>query len=91
MKALSIPKLEEQSALLATHLKEDILKVLTIPVSNTFMWTDSITVHQWLSSGSKQSTFVTNRILEVLESTTVDQWFQVFSGDNPADTGTRRI
>ena len=91
MKALSIPKLEQQAALLATCLKEDVLKALTIPVSNTFMWTDSTTVLQWLNSGSKQPTFVANRIGEILESTTVDQWFHVLSGDNPADTGTRGI
>ena len=91
MKALSIPKLELQAALLATRLKEDVLKALTIPVSNTFMWTDSTTVLQWLNSGSKQPTFVANRIGEILESTTVDQWFHVLSGDNPADTGTRGI
>ena len=74
MKALSIPKLELQAALLATRLKEDVLKALTIPVSNTtFIGTDSTTVLQWLSSGSKQPTFVANRIEENLESTTVDQ------------------
>ena len=32
-----------------------------------------------------------NRIGEILQSTTVDQWFHVLSGDNPADTGTRGI
>ena len=91
MKALSIPKLELQSALLATRLKEDVLKALTIPVSNTFMWTDSTTVLQWLNSDSNQPPFVANRIGEILESTTVDQWLHVLSGDNFADTGTRRI
>ena len=62
MKALSNPKLEQQVALLATHLKEDILKDLTIHVSNTFMQTDSTTVSQWLNSHSKQPTFVANLI-----------------------------
>ena len=91
MKALSIPKLELQAALLATRLKEEVLKALTIPVSSTFMWIDSTTVLQWLNSGSKQPMFVANRIGEILESATVDQWFYVLSGDNPADTGTRGI
>ena len=91
MKALFIPKLELQAALLATRLKEDVLKVLTIPVSNTFIWTDSTTVLKWLNSDSMQPTFVANRVGEILESTTVDQWFYVLSGDNPAGTRTRGI
>ena len=91
MEALSFPKLELQTALLASRLKEDIIKVLTFPVSNTFMWTDSTTVLHWLNSCSKQPTIVANRIEEILESTTVDQWFHVLSGDNHADTGTREI
>ena len=35
--------------------------------------------------------FVANRVAEFLESTSIDQWFHVLSGDNPADTGTRGI
>ena len=90
-KALSIPNLKLQAALLAIRLKEEVLKALTIPVSNTFMWTGSTTVLQWLNSGSKQPTFEANRIGDILESTTVDQLFHVLSGDNPAETGTRAI
>ena len=69
MKGLSMPKLELRAALLGTRLKEDVLKALTIPVSNTFMWTDSTTVLQWFNSGIKQPTFVANRIGEILGST----------------------
>ena len=32
--------------------------------------------------------FVANRVSEVLEYTTIDAWFHVSSGGNPADTGT---
>ena len=91
MKMLSIPKLELQAALLATRLKEKILKALTFKVSNVFMWTDSTTVLQWLNSCNKLPVFVGNRTGEILESTTIDQWNHVLSGDNPADTGTRGI
>ena len=91
MKMLSISKLELQAALLATRLKEEILKALTFKVSNVFMWTDSTTVLQWLNSCNKLPVFVGNRTGEILESTTIDQWNHVLSGDNPADTGTRGI
>ena len=90
MKALSIPKLELQAALLATRLKE-MLKALTFKVTDIFMWTDSTTVLQWLHSCSKLSVFVGNRTGEILESTTTDQWHHILSGNNPADTGTRGI
>ena len=91
MKALSIPKLELQAALLATRLKEEILKVLTFKVTDISMWTDSTTILQWLHSCSKLPVFVGNRTGEILESRTTDQWNHILSGDNPADTGTRGI
>ena len=55
------------------------------------MCTDSTTVLQWLNSTSKQPVFVANGVAEIPESTSIDQWFHVLSGDNPADTGTRGI
>ena len=63
MKALSIPKLELQAALLATRLKEEILKGLTFKVTDIFMWTDSTTVLQWLHSCSKLPVFVGNALV----------------------------
>ena len=91
MKALSIPKLELQAALIATRLKDDILTALTLSINHVFMWTDSTTVLQWLNSTEKLPVFVANRVGEILESTTIDEWHHVLSGDNPADTGTRVI
>ena len=45
MKCLTVPKLDIQAALLEKHLKVDITKTLTIPLSGVFLWTDSTTVH----------------------------------------------
>ena len=86
MKALSIPKLELQAALLATRLKDDILTAPTVSISHVYMWTDSTTLLQWLNSTEKLPVFVANRVGEILESTTIDEWHHVLSGDNPADT-----
>ena len=44
MKALSLPKLELQAALLATRLNEDILKGLMFEVLEIFMWIDITSV-----------------------------------------------
>ena len=88
MKCLTVPKLELQAALLATRLKVHTTKALTVPLSRVFMWTDSTTVLQRMGSLDKQPIFVANCVSEILESTTVDQWFHVSTADNPADAGT---
>ena len=52
-KALTIPKLELQAALLAARLKDKIQQPLTIPFKRTFMWTDRTNLLQWLQSIDK--------------------------------------
>ena len=50
MKALTIPKLELQAALLAARLRNEVQRALTLQIDRTFMWTDSTTILQWLHS-----------------------------------------
>ena len=91
MKALTIPKLELQAALLAARLRNEVQRPLTLQIERTFMWTDSTTVLQWLHSLEKQPVFVANRVADILELTTADEWYHVQSADNPADAGTRGL
>ncbi len=55
------------------------------------MWTDSTTVLQWLNSSEKQPIFVANRVAEILDHSTVDEWYFVSTNDNPADIATRGL
>ena len=55
------------------------------------MWTGSTTVLQWLHSVEKQTVFSANRVAEILDLTTVDEWNYVQSCNNPADAGTRGL
>ena len=89
MKALTVPKLELQAALLAARLRAEILRALSLKIDRTSMWSDGSTVLQWLTSLEKQPTFVANRVCEILDLTTVDEWHYVPTGHNPADAGTR--
>ena len=91
MKALTISKLELQAALLAARLRNEVQRALTLQIDRTFMWTDSTTVLQWLHSFQKQPVFVANRVAEVLELTTADEWYHVQSAENPADAGNRGL
>ena len=89
MKSLTIPKLELQAALLASRLKRHVEAALTLAIEKVYMWSDSSTVLQWLHSPEKQPVFVVNRVSEILDATTVDEWAQVSSTNNPADVVTR--
>ena len=91
MKALTIPKLELQAALSATRLKDEIQLALAVPVERTFMWTDSTTVLQWIHLSEKKLVFVANRVAEIFQLMTVDEWNHVPTADNPADAGTRGL
>ena len=89
MKVMTVLKLELQAALLAARLKQDVCRALTVKFNKIFMWTDSTTVLQWLNSTSKHPIFIANRVCEILEHTSVDEWNHVASSDNSADAGTR--
>ena len=91
MKIITIPKLELQAALLAARIKKHVEDSLEYEVGNVFMWSDNSTVIQWLHSTEKQPVFVANRVNEILELTTVDQWNHVASANNPADAVTRGL
>ena len=78
-----------QAALLATHLKDDMLTALTVNINQVYMWTDSTTVLQWLNSSDKLPALLANRVGEILESTTLDKWHHVLMDVNPANTDTR--
>ena len=91
MKALTIPKLELQTSLLAARLRKEVEKALSLEISKTFMWSDSTTVLQWIHSLDKQPIFVANRVAEILDLTTTDEWNYVKSSENPADAGTRGL
>ena len=88
-KVMTVPKLELQAALLAARLRREITQTLTVTVNQVFIWTDSTTVLQWNNSNKKQPIFVANRVCEILQYSSVDQWNHVATKDNPADADTR--
>ncbi len=92
MKQLTVPKLELQSAIIACRLLDLIKKEHDWNFDRIFLWSDSTTVLQWIrSSHKKHPVFVANRLGEILESTSVDQWRYVPTDQNPADCGTRGL
>ena len=88
-KVMTLPNLELQAALLAARQKKEITHALIVTVNQVFIWTDSTTVLQWINSNEKQPIFVANRVCEIWEHTSSDQWNHVATKDSPAHAGTR--
>ena len=92
MRHLSIPQLEQQAAVMAVRLKEQIVKEHEMKINSCRFWSDSTKVLQWIhSSHHKQQVFVAKRVAEILGTTDVSQWKHVSGINNPADIGARAI
>ena len=68
------PKLELMAAVTGNRLNDAIeIEEHSLHFHKTFMWSDSITVIQWIrSSNVKQPTSVANRVAEILDTSTLD-------------------
>ncbi|GFV92142.1 integrase catalytic domain-containing protein [Trichonephila clavipes] len=92
VKTQSLPRLELCSALLLANLLQATLPTLTLPISETFAWSDSKITLAWLKSESRRwQPFVANRVAQIQELTPNVHWNFVSGLENPADCGTRGI
>lgn len=90
-KQLTIPCLELSAALTGAQLAHLLKTELTIPIDQTVLWSDSTVVLTWLQSElCRYKVFVANRITEILDLTSPDQWRYVETCQNPADDITRQ-
>ena len=89
-KSKSIPQLELQAALIASRLKQKIIKEFKIPIKETFMWTDSKIVLHYLQNEDRNfGIYVSHRVNEILENTKLNEWNYVSSESNIADKTSR--
>ncbi|GFX85040.1 integrase catalytic domain-containing protein [Trichonephila clavipes] len=90
VKPQSLPRLELCSALLLANLLQATLPTLTLPISETFAWSDSKITLAWLKSEPRRwQPFVANRVTQIQELTPSMHWNFVSGLENPADCGTR--
>lgn len=89
-KRLSIPRLELQAALISARITKFLITQIDLKFDAVYLWTDSTSVLQFLRNDSRKfKPFVGNRISEILDHTTLQQWHFVSSTINPADTASR--
>ena len=86
----TIPRIEIQSAVLATRLSKTILTHSEMEFSEVVHILDSMCSLATLKKDTVAlREYMGNRVSEILSSTSIEQWYHVKSKENIADLGTR--
>jgi len=93
LRPTSIPRLELQAALIGSRLAAFVKDSVDLPITSTFMWTDSRNVLCWIRAEDPRrfKPYVAHRIGEIHEHTDSSTWRWVPTAHNPADDGTRDV
>ena len=92
MRPISIPRLELQAATLSVKMYRVLVHELTYKISKATFWSDSQTILQYINNESKRfQTYVANRVAEIREVTSPDQWRHCPGKVNPADDALRGL
>lgn len=92
LQAVSIPRLELMASMLALRLGQCIATALEFDLSTVTFWSDSMNVLCWIRNRSRiYKPFVANRIGEIQNVTSPDQWKYVPTKQNPADVASRGV
>ncbi|XP_035660814.1 uncharacterized protein LOC118405422 [Branchiostoma floridae] len=90
LKAITIPRLELNAAVVAVRVNQMIQRELDIKIDKTFFWTDSTTVLRYINNEqTRYHTFVANRLTTIRNASDTKQWRYVESKRNPADDASR--
>ncbi|XP_053968449.1 uncharacterized protein LOC128869871 [Anastrepha ludens] len=90
LKAVTIPPLELEAAVLGVRLRKLILENHQIRPERCFLWSDSRTILKWIGSEHQRyKPYVAHRVAEILDGSEVREWRWVPTKDNAADDATK--
>ena len=92
IKPVTIPRLELSAAVVATRLEKISRGELSLPINESFFWTDSTCVLRYLENQDRRfQTFVANRVATIHDASSPSQWRYVNTQFNPADDASRGV
>ncbi|XP_078357279.1 uncharacterized protein LOC144642164 [Oculina patagonica] len=92
IKPVTIPRMELSAAVVATRLEKISRGELSLPINQSFFWTDSTCVLRYLENQDRRfQTFVANRVATIHDASSPSQWRYVNTQFNPADDASRGV
>ena len=90
LKPVTIPRLELTAAVCSVRISQQLRRELEYHIDREYFWTDSNVVLGYIRNESRRfHVFVANRVQEIQDSTSIDQWKYIESKENPADEAPR--
>lgn len=92
LKPVTIPRLELTAALVSVKTSDVLRRELEYDQITEVFWTDSKVVIGYVSNDARRfHTFVANRVQQIRDRTTPNQWRYVETDHNPADDASRGL
>ena len=90
MKTVTIPRLELIAALVSVNVGSTLRRELDYEKVAEVFWTDSQVILGYIKNNAKRfHVFVANRVQQIRENSTPEQWRYINSEENPADEASR--
>lgn len=92
LKPITIPRLEFTAVVVSVRISEQLQRELPFEGIKETFWTDSQVVLGYISNEAKKfHIFVANRVQQIQDNTSVDQWQYANTKSNPADDASRGL
>ena len=90
LKPVTILRLEMTAAVCSVRISQQLRQELQHQIDQEYFWTDSQVVLGYISNESRRfHVFVANRVQDIQDNTSTEQWKYIESKLNPADEASR--